>query len=89
MMWFLGDEIPKESVHYTFIACVSIDSVMRMEKKSSASLFRRVQIQIKENKDDQIHKHWIRVRFIIWHWIRAKARIWFWVLVFLLFIAIF
>ena len=26
-----------------------------MEKKLSTSLFRRVQIQIKENKDDQIH----------------------------------
>ena len=25
-------EIPKESVHYTCIACVTIDSVMRMEK---------------------------------------------------------
>ena len=30
---------------------------MRMEKKLSTNLFRRVQIQIKENKDDQIHKH--------------------------------
>ena len=30
---FLGDEIPKESMHYTCIACITIDSVMRMEKK--------------------------------------------------------
>ena len=31
---FLGDEIPKESMHHTCIACVTIDSVMRMEKKN-------------------------------------------------------
>ena len=59
------------------------------KKELSTSLFRRMQIQIKENKDDQIHKHWIRVRFRIWHWIRVKARTWFWEVVFLLFIAIF
>ena len=54
----LGDKIPKESMHYFCIACITIDSVMRMEKKElSKSLFRRVQIQIKENEDEQIHKH--------------------------------
>ena len=30
---FLGDEIPKENVHYTCIACITIDFVMRMKKK--------------------------------------------------------
>ena len=29
---FLGDEIRKENVHYTCIACITIDSVKRMEK---------------------------------------------------------
>ena len=52
----LGDEIPKESAHYTCIAYVTIDSVLRIEKKLSASLFRRVQIQNKENKNEQFHK---------------------------------
>ena len=28
---FLGDESPKENEHYTCIACITIDSVMRME----------------------------------------------------------
>ena len=28
---FLGDEIPKENIRYTSTACVTIDSVMRME----------------------------------------------------------
>ena len=36
MVWlkhFLSDKIPKENVHYTCITCITIDSVMRMEKK--------------------------------------------------------
>ena len=31
---FLSDEIPKENVHYTCIACITIDSVMKIEKKN-------------------------------------------------------
>ena len=30
----LGDEVPKENKQYTYIACITIDSVMRMEKKN-------------------------------------------------------
>ena len=30
---FLVDETPKENVHYTYIACITIDSAMRMEKR--------------------------------------------------------
>ena len=29
---FLGDEIPKENVHHACIACITIDSVMRIKK---------------------------------------------------------
>ena len=29
----LGNEVPKENMHFTCIACVTIDSVMRMDKK--------------------------------------------------------
>ena len=36
---FLGDKIPKESMHYTCIACITIDSVMRMEKKSYPQVY--------------------------------------------------
>ena len=40
---FLGTDVPKENMHYTCIACITIDSVMRIDKKKpSASLFRRV-----------------------------------------------
>ena len=31
---FLDDKKPKESMHYTCIACITIDSIMRMEKKN-------------------------------------------------------
>ena len=46
---FLGNGVPKENMHYTCIACIAIDSVMRMEKKISTSLIRRVQIQNQKN----------------------------------------
>ena len=39
-----GDKISKEGVHHTCITCISIDSVMRMERKLSLSLFRRMQV---------------------------------------------
>ena len=31
---FWGDKVPKEGVHHTCIVCISIDSVMKMEKKN-------------------------------------------------------
>ena len=55
---FYSDEVPKEGVNHTCIAYITIDCVMRME-----SLFRRMQIQNKENKDAWIYRHLIRVRF--------------------------
>ena len=36
---FLGDKIPKKSMHYTCIACITIDSVMRMEKKNYPQVY--------------------------------------------------
>ena len=41
---FLGNDMPKENMHYTCIACITIDSVMRIGKKPSAGLFRGMQI---------------------------------------------
>ena len=42
---FWGNKVPKEGVHYTCIAYLSIDSVMKREKKElSTSLFRRMQV---------------------------------------------
>ena len=36
---FLGDEIQKENMHYTCIACITIDSVMKMEKKNYPQVY--------------------------------------------------
>ena len=36
---FLGDEVPKENIHYTCIACIIIDSVMKMEKKNYPQIY--------------------------------------------------
>ena len=79
----LSDEVPKENEHYSCIACITIDSVMRMEKnKWSTGLFRRMQIQNEKDKDAKIHRSWtkirVRVRVRFWHWMRIKVwvRIW-------------
>ena len=40
---FLGNDMPKENVHYTCIACITIDPVLTIDKKKSSTiLFRRV-----------------------------------------------
>ena len=31
---FLGNDMPKEHMHYTCIACITINSVIKMEKKN-------------------------------------------------------
>ena len=36
---FLGDEIPKEGVHYACIPCITIDSVMRMKKMNYPQVY--------------------------------------------------
>ena len=54
---FLGDEVPKENEHYTCIACITIDSVMRMEKKNYPQVYlEEYKYIIKKDKDDQIHR---------------------------------
>ena len=36
---FLGDDTPKENIHYTCIAWITIDSVMRMDKKNHRQVY--------------------------------------------------
>ena len=36
---FLGNDTPKENMHYTCIASVTIDSVMRMDKKNHLQVY--------------------------------------------------
>ena len=55
--------MPKEDVNYSCIARITIDYVVKIEKKISTGLFRGMQIQNKEKKNVKVHKHLIRVRF--------------------------
>ena len=32
---FLGNDMPKENMHYTCIACITIDSVLKIDKKKN------------------------------------------------------
>ena len=36
---FLGHDVPKENMHYTCIACLTIDSVMKMNKKNYPQVY--------------------------------------------------
>ena len=36
---FLGDKIPKENMHYTCIASITVDSVMRIDKKNYPQVY--------------------------------------------------
>ena len=36
---FLGNDVPKENMHYTCIACITIDSVMKMDKKNYPQVY--------------------------------------------------
>ena len=36
---FLGDEIPKENIHYTCAASITIDSVMKIEKNNYLQVY--------------------------------------------------
>ena len=36
---FLGNDAPKENMHYTCIACITIDSVIRMDEKNYPQVY--------------------------------------------------
>ena len=36
---FLGNDMPKENMRYTCIACITIDSVMRIDKKNHPQVY--------------------------------------------------
>ena len=36
---FLGNEVPKENMHYTCIACITIDSVIRIDKRKHPQVY--------------------------------------------------
>ena len=53
---FSGNAIPKERLEYGCIACLSVDSVLKVDKKIlPTSLFRTVQIQNEEKRIEELH----------------------------------
>ena len=36
---FLGNDVPKENMYYTCIACITIDSIMRKDKKNHPQVY--------------------------------------------------
>ena len=53
---FLGNDVLKENMHYTCIACITIDSVMRMEKKYFPQVYLE-ECKYKENTNVKIYQH--------------------------------
>ena len=48
---FSSDEVPKENKHYTCIACITIDSVMRVENKNYPQVYlEECKYKIKQTK---------------------------------------
>ena len=35
----MGNEVPKDNMHYTCVACITIDSVMRIDKKNHPQVY--------------------------------------------------
>ena len=64
---FLGDEIPKENMHYTCIARITIDSVMRMEQMNYPQVYlEECKYRMKKKKR---HRSSTRIR------VRVRVRI--------------
>ena len=36
---FLGNDVPKQNMHYTCITCITIDSVLRIDKKNHLQVY--------------------------------------------------
>ena len=36
---FLGTDMPKEKMHYTCIACITIDSILKIDKKNCPQVY--------------------------------------------------
>ena len=51
---FLGGKVPKEGVHQTYIACMTIDSVMRMEKNYPQNYLEECKYKTKKVKMSEL-----------------------------------
>ena len=67
---FLGNDVPKKNMHYTCVACITNDSVMRTDKKNylriylekckyrvkKIQMFRFINIELKSDSDSEPEK---------------------------------
>ena len=52
---FLGNNIPKENMHYTCIACITIDSVLKIDKKNYLQVYlEECKYRVKKKKKMQM-----------------------------------
>ena len=51
---FLGNDMPKENMHYTCIACITIDSFLRINKKKNHLQVYLEECKYKKNKYKRI-----------------------------------
>ena len=57
----MGNDIPNENVHYTCIAWIKIDSVMKIDKKNNLQVYLEdCKYKLKKNANFWIHKHWTK-----------------------------
>ena len=83
--------MPKENMHYTWIACITVDSVMRIDKKNHPQFYleefkyrikntqmsRFIKTKLKSDWDSELEFRF-RFRIKIWCGINGKIRIWSW-----------
>ena len=55
---FLGNNVPKENTYYTCIACITIDSVLKMGKKNYAQVYlEEFKYKVKKINTPRSYKH--------------------------------
>ena len=47
----MGNDMPKENMHYTCIACITIDSVLTIDKKNLMSRFINTELKSDSESD--------------------------------------
>ena len=51
---FLGDEVPKENVHYTCVACITIDFVVKMEEKNHPQVIINTNLESESESESEL-----------------------------------
>ena len=55
---FLGNDMRKENMHYTSIVCITIHSVMNIDKKNYLQVYLdKCKYRVKKNTNVKIYKH--------------------------------